>query len=82
VITTSVLKNRHPALWEKAGSFALFANNTPVSGWKMIQFIFSDGYKATGDRTVAWLIVILRLLFVTCAVLFALGVAKGLRPGY
>ena len=72
-VTASRLKARHPAVWEKTGSFGLFANNTPSSSWTMIRFIFSDGYKQTGDPAIRWLILGVRILFVLCMTVFVLN---------
>jgi hypothetical protein len=82
VITTAVLKARHPTVWEMTGNFGLFANNSLQSGWKMMRFIFSDRYRLTGDRAVTLLVMILRVLFVASMVLFAINFAKSLRPDY
>lgn len=70
VVALSNRLKRYPVAWDASGRFLLFMNNTPVSGWRFLKFIFSDGYKPLEDRQVFLMVWALRLLLIACGMLF------------
>jgi len=72
LVSLVVLSNRlkrHPQAWEKAGRFGLVMNNTPVSGWKFLKFVFSGDYKALNDQPLTLMLWTTRGLFAVALLL-------------
>lgn len=81
VVLLSNRLKRYPVAWDCAGRFSLFANNTAVTGWKFLKFVFSDRYVALNDKPLAYMLWTTRTLFGIAAALFVWDIASIALPG-
>jgi hypothetical protein len=74
------LRAHHPSVHEELGSFSLFWNNSPRTGWLLLKFLWSSCSRELGDSSLITLVRFMRMLLLCYAILFV-ALFLVARPG-